>query len=486
MKQKFKSKNRESSAYISPAWQQHADLVVHLSQFSQNILLVIAPEQGGKSTFMAHLTQMSLPTLKRISITASAEDTMDSLMEKVANGFECAWDGMDPLIKQVQTTVDKACAERCSVALLVDDAHLLTDQQIAALVQLISKEAESDRQLHLVLLGEPSLELRLFSNDWNESLQGRVYTIELESWTLDDIQAFWARDPFAPRLNEQQMAALFEKSMGLPGIVAHEKDPLAEQSNSTGNTMKSSDLKQLGMHPVSLGIVVGALIGGGYLMFSGITDTDSGAPVNLVQVSEDTWNNDPIQPQRQISNEYPLAKIESSEAYEEDMTPEEGGRAMPLANNVPALPVAEIPMQAEPLMPATVASAPVEVVSAVVPEVSKASKPAPKSPAKAELSQEEQHLLSLDKKHYTLQLLGARTEKNVKQFIAQHGIAKQTYTYKTKLSGKDWYVVVYGEYPSKEAAKEAVASIPDSLKTDSLKPWVRDVDSIHKDINRQA
>lgn len=512
------SQDQGRNAYISSAWQQHADLITHLSQFSQNLLLVTAPEQGGKSTFIAYLSQTSLPTLKRKVILASAKDTMDSLMQKVAQAFDCAWEGMDCLANQIQSTVEAASEEQCSVVLLVDDAHLLSDQHIQSLLQLISSGGELDAQLHLVLFGEPSLELRLFSEQWNDMLQGKVYTIELESWTLDDIRAFWARDSFAPRLNESQLAELFEKTMGLPGSVAHEKSSLFDQPNSKGKNMQKSRLKHWGLHPVFLGIIMGSLMGGGYLVFNGMSDMDNGAAVDLALTSEETWNNEPIQPQLANLNTYPpvATQAELMEAYEEDATPDEEGRAMPLASNVPALPVVDISKQEEepivqaavsvpePVMgnPAPVLESPVPAV----PAVSKVTRPVTKvqtiaqnkiqnkvqsksqnkTQHKAGLSREELHLLSLNKKHYTLQLIGSRTEQNAKQFITQHGISNKAYTYKTKVSGKDWYVVVYGDYPSKQAAKIAMNTMPSSLKVKELKPWIREVESVHKDLTHQA
>jgi DamX protein len=508
------SQDQGRHAYISSAWQQHADLITHLSQFSQNLLLVTAPEQGGKSTFIAYLAQMSLPTLKRKVIQASAKDTTDSLMQKVAQAFECAWEGMDCLVNEIERAVETACEEQCSVVLLVDDAHLLSDQLIHSLLQLISSGGEEDAQLHLVLFGEPSLELRLFSDHWNDRLQGKVYTIELESWTLDDIRAFWARDSFAPRLNESQLAALFEKTMGFPGSVAHEKSALLGRSNSKGKNMQKSRLLRWGLHPVFLGIIMGSLIGGGYLVFNGLSDIDNGSTVNLALASEEAWNNEPIQPQLANLNTYsPVAtKAELTEAYEEDATPDEEGRAMPLASNVPALPVVDIPKQEEePIVQASIdVPEPVlensipaqQIPPPAVPAVSKVTRPVAKvqniaqnkaqnksqnkTQHKVGLSREELHLLSLNKKHYTLQLIGSRTEEKAKQFIAQHGISKKAYTYKTKVSGKDWYVVVYGDYPSKNAAKIAMNTMPPSLKAKELKPWVREVESVHKDLTHQA
>ncbi len=76
---------------------------------------------------------------------------------------------------------------------------------------------------------------------------------------------------------------------------------------------------------------------------------------------------------------------------------------------------------------------------------------------------------------YTLQLLGAGNEENVQQFIKQHAFKDKVHYYRTSNAGKDWFVVVYGEYPNKNAAKAALATIPQTLKAKGVQPWVREL-----------
>ena len=78
----------------------------------------------------------------------------------------------------------------------------------------------------------------------------------------------------------------------------------------------------------------------------------------------------------------------------------------------------------------------------------------------------------MNKQGYTLQLVGARSEENIKQFIAKYGIQNDASYFKTKLSGKDWYVVVYGNYATQEQAKAAMKNLPESLATAPLQPWI--------------
>ncbi|MGE3319181.1 MAG: outer membrane beta-barrel protein [Candidatus Berkiella sp.] len=82
---------------------------------------------------------------------------------------------------------------------------------------------------------------------------------------------------------------------------------------------------------------------------------------------------------------------------------------------------------------------------------------------------------------YTLQLLAARSEENVKKFIRQHDLQNSAYIVRTQRKGKEWYVLLYGEYESKAAAKQASKMLPHSLQKAKLKPWIRPLKSMQQE-----
>jgi DamX protein len=52
------------------------------------------------------------------------------------------------------------------------------------------------------------------------------------------------------------------------------------------------------------------------------------------------------------------------------------------------------------------------------------------------------------------------------------------------LSGKDWYVVVYGNYATQEQAKAAMKELPPALAAAPLQPWIREISAIQADIEK--
>ncbi len=79
--------------------------------------------------------------------------------------------------------------------------------------------------------------------------------------------------------------------------------------------------------------------------------------------------------------------------------------------------------------------------------------------------------MAQDPQQYTVQLIGSSSEAAVIRFIRKHGIEKESAYYSTMRNGQPWFTVVYGSYPSREVAHQAVQRLPPSLRNAS--PWLR-------------
>lgn len=80
--------------------------------------------------------------------------------------------------------------------------------------------------------------------------------------------------------------------------------------------------------------------------------------------------------------------------------------------------------------------------------------------------------------HWTLQLLGARDPETLLKFARRHRLSRHTAWYKTWLTARPYYVLIHGSYPSRDAARNAIAQLPAALK--SNKPWVKSMAAAQK------
>ncbi|MCP5018567.1 MAG: hypothetical protein GY938_25295 [Ketobacter sp.] len=89
-------------------------------------------------------------------------------------------------------------------------------------------------------------------------------------------------------------------------------------------------------------------------------------------------------------------------------------------------------------------------------------------------------ILSLPPEHYALQLLGAKEKSTVDKFLAMYPSVQKLSYYKTQRNGAPWFVVVQASFPNYEAAKAAVAKLPQKLQKQG--PWIRKIEAIQKDL----
>ncbi|MGD2137726.1 MAG: SPOR domain-containing protein [Gammaproteobacteria bacterium] len=85
-------------------------------------------------------------------------------------------------------------------------------------------------------------------------------------------------------------------------------------------------------------------------------------------------------------------------------------------------------------------------------------------------------LLDQPDRRYMLQLLGTRYEDALLEFVERHKPAGPLAYYKGSYKGKDWYVLLQGDFPSNQAAIDAIETLPKSISKN--RPWPRRLGSI--------
>lgn len=81
--------------------------------------------------------------------------------------------------------------------------------------------------------------------------------------------------------------------------------------------------------------------------------------------------------------------------------------------------------------------------------------------------------------HYTLQLSSAATPDGLYQSARRHKLSNYL-VYETVRHGRQWYVLVYGDYPDLSSAKSALHSLPSAFYNN--KPWVRSLRQVQREL----
>lgn len=481
-------------------FQPKIDLIQHLIQYSQNILLITAPKGGGKTAFAHFCLAHSTPQLKKHLLVITQDLSVEKMMENIAKGFGMSWPQNGPLSSEVVQKI---------WTLFVEDAHLLSLDMLEALVRLVNFHQEPRRQLHLVLLGENKL-VDQFSANRITNLVGSYSTvIELGlpvNWSQNSSQLFSqpvlinaeatisqpVTEKIMPRQSEFGSATLrdfedpIQDSDTDIDLLEDITDAWPEVSTRKTREVGTIDsYKHFFSHPVAYGLYLGAIVGIGLWAWQGkespqyIPETQELVAINTPE---------PVQPVSSLTTEQPLADQALTEPMPE-FIPE------PMTESMVA-PVIE-QERVEKSKPVLIKKPKVRAISTQVaqhkstPIKAKAIKPKLKqvklvnsAPTRKKVKQPqmaEKTILAKNKDHYTVQLYGSNEPQKVAEFKKMHGLDKALVVTK-KHQGKTWHVLVMGDYPSKIQAQKATEHLPNSVYHAKVKPWVRDFASLQNEI----
>ena len=95
----------------------------------------------------------------------------------------------------------------------------------------------------------------------------------------------------------------------------------------------------------------------------------------------------------------------------------------------------------------------------------------------------EDWLLCQDPKHYTVQVLGVRSEKAIASIVKSHRLPvhRQIACFRTFYKGETAYPLLWGVYRTRSEASAAVDDLPDKLK--DFFPLIRRISAIQQAIN---
>lgn len=458
----------------------------HLARYSQLLLVVTGPEGSGKTLVRQALVASSNKQAVQ-SVVISPQDTLDSnlVLQQIAQALGSQRADFDSVMAQI---IQLALTGQ-EVYLLVDDAERLTGAAVETLLRLAQGSPEG--RPHVFLFGEHGLVARLEALVEGEE---RFHVIALQPYEEDE-----TREYLALRLegagsglecfSEEQISRIHENSGGWPGAINQAaRDELVDAMQQSKGKRKSAgwSLPLPMKHLLALVAVVLVVVIALLMRDTGdqaMTPTTTSLPLDTGSVvqpgSAESGAPEAQSPTAELTEpDQPIVRepLASAGGLEPDTSPvliedEPVIASEPLRNTVPAPAPAPAPVDSTTSeRPAAVPAPPVEAPRKEPAQPVVVKPEAPPSTANWYANQ--------PKTHYLVQILGTRTQSNAQALVKQHG---EAYRYFVKQhEGKPLYVVTFGSFSSRNAALEAIKTLPASLKAG--KPWARSFASVQQEI----
>ncbi len=508
--------------YLEPTRTQRLDILHHLTQYNDELLLVTGPEGSGKSTLLQQYIARASETWKVVRVEANGGIDERNLIQQIYHQLELNFRGAThpELLEQLEYHLDSLLHNARQGVLLVDDAHLLTITALQRILQLASLRSFTNKPLlRVILFGEPGLEKKLddpllaqFAGTPHRIIDLPPFDEEHSThYLLHRLSAarFVAGEPFT----EGALHKLHKQSEGWPGrlnTLAHkllmDSLPSSERPSELPGISDRDLYKPKRLVGVSLIIVI-LLTFIVWDVIGDLFDTPSDAETATAEPPTDrstapatpptttersqqalaipAQKNDdvPASSPRPASMDEAIAAIIGDTTHEKapDQPPHPhrphpiGGKPQPM----------ETPTPKKTDTPPPRASPPAKAESAKAPPT-KTPKPAADTPLSKQWQplpnwvpeHRNEWLLSRDPQHFTLQLVAGEQLDTLRKFIARHQLKQHLAFYQTQRSGKPWYVLLYGEYANKQDTVDARSRLPHALR--KHKPWIRSFGNIQQ------
>ncbi len=255
----FADNSDEAFFYADPERSKYLDMLQHLLQYSEEILLLTGEAGIGKTTLLERLAARADEQWLVCHLECGEATGADTLFAQIAACFNLQGSGdVEGMLTAFQTQLDELHQQRFPV-LLIDDAQNLSEDALEMVLHLAMLDGSHGKLLHLVMAGDEQL-LDRFRSQRFSSLPP-PHRLELEglgeahgaAYLMRRLQAAGHEgdSPFSVT----ELKQLHKESDGIPGKL----NTLANQllNKKYGKRLSSSNLRRL----IQGGIAATALLG---------------------------------------------------------------------------------------------------------------------------------------------------------------------------------------------------------------------------------
>lgn len=523
--------------YLPASHIQLLEQMEHLSRYSHFIQIITGVSGSGKTI----LLQQFYPNADDSSVYACCiqalpEMNAAALLAELAQQLNLDTDQFSSASSQLQALVDHAeLLQQLSrqMLIVIDDAEHLALDALELLFNQLSTLTDDDTRPHIVLFATPRIRQTIAAPSLCEAVETSGHFIEiptLDRAALDGLlaQCFSA---VAARLDDAQKQRVHTDSLGLPGRVARALEATTTNRQLVGTPATKATKRP--SKPLFLGVaaaVVMVMLGAGlWLALPALLLPTNPSPLvaeNSNRVRLKLSIEPKPEPARVAANaaaplqtnsfeqrlaqaraaleadqprqqEPPSTPPPSMPAPSEDGSSVSGSDAVQTTAPAQLLELAPVtaPLVAAPnplqTTPSTQAQPPSATLVLKLP--SAADREIEQQPLTEPVRIEAptpsvtyfgdgQTLLGWNPQGYTLQMLGARRQESVVEFIASMPEPSNLLYFSTIYKEKPWYVVVYGSFSDRDAAMTAMGELPSPLR--SRRPWARSIKGVQDDIQR--
>lgn len=223
----FSTQHDDTFLYLDAERHQRLEMLTHLTQYS-NLLLIVTGERGiGKTSLMQRFCSNADESWYLCEVNANTMMDADSMLANIAGGFGLNGLPNDPsTVQEIVFEHLKALQQDDLVPiLLIDDAHELPKDALETLFYFADIEAAQGHLLRIILFCEPQIDIMLESPSIRPLRERITHTLELNPFDEDQtaefikhrmaVAGFEGTSPFTPKVIKK----IHKISRGIPSHI---------------------------------------------------------------------------------------------------------------------------------------------------------------------------------------------------------------------------------------------------------------------------
>ena len=475
------STNLEAFEYQAKARSRQLDTLLHLSHFSDYLVLISAPSGAGKTTFIEQFLRVQPADACIVHLVLDEWVTAPWVVRQLAQQLPLQIPdhaSLEESILAIQELAQELTLQKEVLLVVVDNAQCLDEDALELLANLLPRSAKVDSRPHVILCADHSVVERIEAPQFAELRQERFYHLVLAPFSQEEsadylrqrLQLIGISHSLAPI----QLLQLHQLAKGNPGYL----NMLVNKALNKGSFGQQSGLPWL---HIATTIIVVAVLAGIWLM--------NDEPAQMVLQNEVV-----VQPVIEVLEES-LEGVLEEDPIVQALPPLEPIELSLAPQNVTLEP--KIESLQKPLLEPDVQ---VAITSDNKSKLDPPAPPAPPAQTEAVVSMPELEvwpsvtsttkqpysfaaLLKLPSDRYSLQILGARLETTIEAFVKGRKFTQPYYILQLERGGKPWFMLLVGNYASSKDARSAISLLPTAMQ--NQKPWARPVSKIQQQIRNK-
>jgi DamX protein len=463
--------------YITPELTQRINLIHHLLQNSEQLLLVLADEGRGKTTLINQVVATASEHWKIFTPASSPALSENALITTLLSAFNVRPEGKPPAALR-ETLRSHIAATRYNgqlPVLLVDDAHMLPLETLSFLVRLVMT-GEPQTRMRVLLFCEPQITSVFAAPEFEIMRNTLIHTLDVPRFSEKQVRGYVQFQlaqvgyaGFSP-FGDAQLRDLYHSTEGVPGQVEAQVKEMLE--NLPERPLRPDHLSTPGgrrtrftLRHVSVGIVIMCVFLLLLLFVSWLKSLMFSTPAEELEAS--------------TTPPAVITTTTHAPQYATTLPPP------------PPLPAGTADTSVRSVREIIAALAPDEDFPAL--EEDHAASPPEQAPPEVDTSADQSGVPGVKSaawlrrqapQAYTLQILSTFDTAAIPSFIARYKLQGEIAVFTSSYRTKPYHKLVYGIFPDRDSAQAALNKLPAALRQET-RPWPRTLNNIHAEIERQ-